>query len=239
MNYILDLIILIIVLLSMFIGAKKGFALTVTGMVCFLLAVVLSFTLSSKLADTIYNRFMEERVETVITEKLDKAGFSLIEENTQSELKFVETVKHAIRESTVFAIDSSNVGATDDIIEQNISESTASTSEQFAAELSQRLVKPIAVRILESLFFFALFILFVFLIKPITAIINKLFSFSVIGTLNKTLGGLSGIFVGVLICVAFVNLVNSYVNISNTEILGLTPQVLNDTYLFSYLLKCI
>ncbi len=238
MSFILDIVILAIIFFAAVIGAKKGFVKTVIGMVCFFLIIILSFTLSSKCADIIYNKVVEERIVSSMSNNLDDAGFNIINQGAKATKELVDVVEKTIEESSILGLSPANQTSTEQISE-SVSASSAQTSEDLARELSRSLVKPLVVRILETLLFFALFLLMSIFVKPVTSLINKMFSFSVIGKLNKLLGAASGVFIGVIIAIAFVNIFNNYINISETEILGITPKTLNDTYLFSTLLNLV
>lgn len=238
MNWILDAVIVAIIITAAIIGAKKGFVKTVIGMVCFFLVIILSFTLSSKTADIIYNNFVEEKIVSSMSKNLDNAGFNVINAGTKATSQLVDIIENTIEESSFLGVSPANQTSTEEISE-SISDSEAETAEELAKELSIKLVKPLMIRIMETFLFFVLFLLLSMLVKPVTTLVNKMFSFSIIGKLNKLLGGISGIFIGIVISVAFVNIFNNYVNISETEILGITPQTLNDTYLFSTLLNLV
>ena len=75
---ILDLIIVAIVLLFVFISAKRGFARTVVEFVGYILAVYLAFTVGGIISTAVYDGVIEPAIVSSTTEKIvDTAGESV------------------------------------------------------------------------------------------------------------------------------------------------------------------
>lgn len=238
MSYILDAVVLLIIVVSAIIGSKRGFVKTVIGMVCFLLIILLSFTLSSKSAGIIYDNFVEKKIVSSVSAKLDDAGYNIINGAVSTTTEIADIVDNAIESSSFFGMTPASQTSEEEI-QKEISSSKAKTSEELATELSQKIVKPPVTRILETVLFLILFVGLSLLVKPVTVVVCKMFTFSVIGKINKLLGFISGAFIGIVISVAFVNIVYNYVGMSQTEILGITNDTFDKTILFGSMLNLL
>lgn len=231
MSYILDIAVILIIFLAATIGAKKGFVKSVIGLVCFLLVIVVSFTFSSKLADIIYSNFAEQRIVSAINTGLDEVGLKTITDSEDSAAQVIETVKTAIEKSTFGLV------SVDELSYQNVLSSTQTLSSELAKEITEVFVKPLLLRILETVFTVILLVALSLAIRPVTNLISRIFSFSVIGTLNKLLGFASGAFAGILIAFSVAKLLNQIVTVSASGFLGITADAIEQTHIFSFLLN--
>ncbi|MGN1080992.1 MAG: CvpA family protein [Acutalibacteraceae bacterium] len=239
MNWILDGIIVIILAVAVSLGAKKGFAHTVTELVCYLLAIIISVTASARLSVWIYDRFARESIVAAVTDNLNLSGYDAITAQAQNTEELVSAVQKAVDENSFLKISAKAFGLTDEKISDALKNIDVASAEELANKLSDDLLEPIFTKLLEFVLFFVMIILLFLLIKPVAKLINKLFSFSFIGGINKLLGGVAGIFTGAVIAMVFVIFVNYAVTLSSNEILGINSQTIQNTYIFKYLINLI
>lgn len=239
MHWILDGIILVIVIFAIISGAKKGFVRTIIELVCYLLAVIISVTLCTRAAEWTYDKYIDQRVVSSVAENLSESGFDSVSQALDNAGSAVEAVKKAVESSKLLSFMSGTLDISAESLEKAAEDSGTMTAEEFAGSLSKKIIRPVFIRFLEFIIFILLIILLFILIKPIAKTVNKIFSFSVLGAINKFLGGVTGLFTGIVISMVFVIISNYVFTMSSHEILGINEQTVQNTYIFSYLLNLI
>ncbi|MBQ8740978.1 MAG: CvpA family protein, partial [Clostridia bacterium] len=188
MSYILDGIIILIILLGVFLSAKKGFVRTLIEVVGFVAAIVVAFTLSSPLANTIYDKMIEpsvvKTVEAVATDGAENASAA---------------VDAVWSKMPAFITESSFFNLSKDSITSTVQAETANGSAQLAQTVSDSFVAPAVTKLISVFISVILVIVLLFVVKILAKYLNKLFSFSIVGDINKTLGGLLGLVKGAAI----------------------------------------
>ncbi len=225
MSYILDGIIILIVALGVFLSAKKGFVRTLIEVVGFVAAIVIAFTLSSPLASTVYDKMIEPSVvRTVENAAADSA------QNASGAVDAVwNKMPTFITESSFFNLSKNTVTAT-------IQTETANSGAQLAQTVSESFVKPVATKLLSVLFSVILVVVLLFVVKILAKYINKLFSFSVVGDINRTLGGLLGLVKGAAVAVIFCLIVSLALSFTKNGFLIFTYDAINASYIFKFLM---
>lgn len=84
---ILDIIIIIIFVLSAFIGYKKGLINTLMSVITIIVAILLAFILKNSVADNLYKNTsigttLEERISDMISEEIEKSGIEELKNNS-------------------------------------------------------------------------------------------------------------------------------------------------------------
>lgn len=225
MSYILDGIIILIVLLGVFISAKKGFVRTLIEVAGFVAAIVVAFTLSSPLAGAAYDKLIEpsviKTVESVVTDSAENATTA------------VDTVWNKmpgfITESSFFNLSKDNVTAT-------VQSQAANEGARLAQTVSDSFVEPAVTKLLSVIISVVLVVVLLSVVKILAKYLNKLFSFSVVGDINKTLGGLLGLVKGVAIAVIFCLVISLILSFTKNGFLIFTYDAINSSYIFKFLM---
>ena len=222
-SFIIDLILLIIIGLFVFLSAKRGFVRVVVEAVGFIAAVILTLTVCTPLANTTYDKIIEPRVIKAANEEinnnLDEAVDSVID-------KLPDFLKNYIIES----------GVTDEMITENqdlISDST----EDYVKDISQNTVKPIAVSVLSSIYSAIILTLSLVLVKILARVLNKGFSFSIVGKANTALGGVCGAVKGIAVVFVICFIINLLVPITENGIWIFNSENIEKTYIFRFLIS--
>ncbi len=202
MGYIIDLIALGIIVLSIFMSAKRGFVRTLIEVVGFVVALVLAFSISSPLADMIYNKFLEPPMISAAQSAAETSGQNAADALWSAVPSFVA------KNGDKFGLSYEGVS---DAIGSVTSSAAVETSVRRA---SQNVIKPVAVNLLSTLFATILFIVLLIVVKFSAKFVNKLFSFSIIGKLNRNLGGVLGAVKGLIIAFAFLMVVKTLITTS-------------------------
>ncbi len=189
MGIVLDLIIVAVVVLCVLLAAKKGFVKSVFNIAGFVAAIILSLTFSAPIANAVYDKAVEPVVIKTI-EGMVEDGEKIVSEEVFSNLpSFIQNA------AEMFNINKDSLNLTGD---------TAAV----AVDISNNIVKPIAFSVIKTIVSILLIIVLSVLFKFLANLLNKIFSFSIVGTLNKTLGGVLGAVQGITIAVIFVLAVN-------------------------------
>ncbi len=225
MSYVLDAIIILIILIAVFISAKKGFVHTLIKVVGFVASIIIALTFSSPLATLTYDIIIEPVV-------INSAKNAISDTSTAAE-NAVDTVwekmPNFITENSFLQLSKGN-------ITNDIQTKFEKDSEAIAQNISDTLVAPAVIKSLSVLFSAILVFVMLFLVKYFAKYLNKLFSFSVVGTINKTLGGILGIAEGFAISIIFCLIISLILSFTKNGFLIFTYDSINASYLFKFLM---
>lgn len=222
MGIVLDLIIIAIILIFCLISAKKGFVKTVVEAVGIVAAIILSFTVSSPLAGTTYDKIIEPPILSAVSVETTESSQTAVQNMWDSMPKFI--VKNADR-----------LSLNSESITQSFGEDISQGVETAVKSASQNVVKPIAVKILGIIYSVIIFVVLWVIFRFLAKIINKLFSFSLVGKANRILGGIVGILKGTVIALVFSLVISVIVSFTQNGFLIFTPQNIDSSYIFKLL----
>ena len=226
MSIILDLIVIAIIILMVLISAKRGFVRVAVEAVGFVAAIMLSLSLSTTLADVTYQKAIEpailSSVENATAETTssaaDDAWNSLPELITKNADKF---------------------GISKDSITNDITEDIGNSATEIVTSISQNTIKPMAVGILKTLYSVILMLVLMIAVKFLARVINKLFSFSLVGKVNKALGGTFGAIKGIIIAWVFCAVISLLVSLTKNGIWIFNAENIENTIIFKLLTDVI
>lgn len=203
MNYmgiILDLILLGIFVFSVISSAKRGFVRTFVETAGFVIALVLALTFSKPVAGVIYDRTVAPAVVSAVDDAVINGAQDAVDSVWSALPKFVTD-------------NADKLGLSQQSLFTHLDGATGQTAADLAQSASDTVIRPILVQLLGMLVSVLLFAVLMFVVKILSRALNKIFSFSVIGTVNKTLGGLLGAVRGLalmVLAVMVVRLVGSF-----------------------------
>lgn len=224
MSIVLDLIILAIIIITAYISAKKGFVKVLVETVGFVLAIVIAFTVSTPLAEITYDKFIEP---TII-----KSAEKAVENGESVEIKAWESVPTFITENV------EHLGISTEEFSKVLNENISSGAKKAVAVASQRIIKPVCVNLIGMIYSVILMVVLLILVKFVAKFLNGLFSFSIVGKLNRTLGGITGIFKGTVFVVVFCTAV-TFILSAKGKIFNITYADIEKTYIFKEILNVI
>ena len=225
MSIIIDLIIVAIILVTALISAKQGFVRAVVEVAGFVAAVLVAFSVSAPLADITYEKVIEPPILSSVSENA-----------AQSTAQTADSVWESL--PSFITDNSEKLGITKEHIEKIVVESTLSSADTALNEISQKAVKPVATGILETLYAVILIVVLLFVVKILAKLLNKAFSFSVVGKLNRTLGGLLGVVKGLAIALIVCEIVVLIISFTHNGIWIFNNENIDKTYIL-ILLKLI
>ena len=222
MSLLLDTIIILIVLFFVVLSAKKGFVRTLIEVVGFVAAIVIAFTISTPIAEVAYDTF----VYPSISEIVDESGKNSIDDAANA---VWEDLPDFFTESSFLKVSKDNAT---EIAKDEFSDNSGS----IAKSISDSMVKPTAVKLISVFISFALVLVLLFLAKILAKYVNKLFTFSIVGDINKILGGVLGIVKGAAIAVVFCLIISLILSFTKDGFLIFTYDAINSSYIFKFLM---
>ncbi len=222
MNILLDLIILAIIAVTAFLSAKRGFVRSAVELVGFLAAVWLAFTVSTPLAEMTYDKFLEPKIVSSVSDEAGATAESIIDSTWNSLPEFVKN-------------NADSIGLSRDKLSQNISQEITSGSENAVKATSQNAIKPVISHLLGLLYSVIILIVAMIIVRLAARLLNKLFSFSVVGKLNRILGGVFGIAKGIIIAILFCMIISLILSFNENGFLIFNKEIIDNSYLFSKL----
>lgn len=222
MNILLDLIILAIIAVTALLSAKRGFVRSAVELVGFLAAVWLAFTVSTPLAEMTYDKFLEPKIVSSVSDEVGTTAESIIDSTWNSLPEFVKN-------------NADSIGLSRDKLSQNISQEITSGSENAVKATSQNAIKPVISHLLGLLYSVIILIVAMILVRLAARLLNKLFSFSIVGKLNRILGGVFGIAKGIIIAILFCMIISLILSFNENGFLIFNKEITDNSYLFSKL----
>ncbi len=221
MSIVIDLIVVAIILLTVLISAKRGFVRVAVEVAGFVAAVILAFSFSAPLADFTYEKAIEPPIINSISENTTESA-------SQTADAIWESLPSFITGNT------ERLGITKDYIEKEVVSGTKSHMEEALKDLSQKAIKPVATSILETLYAVILIIVLLFIVKILAKLLNKVFSFSTVGKLNSSLGGVVGAVQGIAIALIVCEIISLVISFAG-GIWIFNNENIDKTFIFKFL----
>ena len=226
MGLILDLLFVVIIIITAILSAKKGFIRTLLELVGFAAAIIIALTVSEPISDFAY----EKLVEPAIIEKTE----GIIVENTNAIRENLwEKLPSIIKDNSEF------FGINEDSFLNIISSESKNGAADLSIAISEKIVRPAVVNLFSTIISFILILILIPLFRLLAKGINKLFSVSVVGKVNKFLGAILGILKGLAICLIVCILLDLIVKLSSGGFWLITNDFLDNSFIFSKIFKLI
>ena len=190
MAFLLDGLVIIIFLLSIYLGYKRGFVKTVIRVVGCFLALLIASSLSQPLAESIFDVFMAEKIESTVSQQIQFT-------DEQSVEKSLDSVLGDLPSPVTNALSQYNMG-TPQQITSKLSGSLNTTTENITKSIVQNVIRPVAVSLLRILCFIILFVLLMILVAIAGKVISTAFRLPVLRQVNGVLGAVAGVVEGVI-----------------------------------------
>ena len=226
MSIVLDLIVIAIIALMAFISAKRGFVRVAVEAAGFVAAIMLSLSLSVTAADFTYQKVIEPAIISSVKNAATQTTNSAADDVWNSLPEFVR--KNADK-----------FGISKESVTNGITEDIDSSATEIVTSISQKTIKPMAVGILKTLYSVILMLVLMILVKFLARVINRLFSRSLVGKVNKALGGTFGAIKGIIIAWLFCAVISLLVSITKNGIWIFNAENIDKTFIFKFLTDVI
>ena len=196
--YLADAIIVVIFLLFIILGVKRGFVRSVLDLVGTLAAMLVSMWFSGIAAQWFFSTFLQESLTRQIAEALQSAPAA---DAADAVLSVVPEILRGGLEA---------FGITSDAINQAV----AGTSGQAAAAVVA-VLSPMVVSVLRGLFALVLFVFLLVIFRSLSGVVCRIFRLPVLRQLDKGLGILLGVAQAVLITVLLCFCAQALISVSS------------------------
>ncbi len=198
MSALLDIIIIVIIGVSVFLAAKRGFIKTLLGGASFILAIIISIAFLDPLKGSFVNSSMAESAKNSISDAV--AG--LVSSDSDSyDPALLENNAAFIKMMSVFGIDEEELSQKWDEWRHQNTESLRSSLEEYIAE-------PVVDAVATATAFIVLFAGTLILLKLVTFLLDRFAKLPVLKQANTFLGVILGVIMAVLYVYLFVAVVN-------------------------------
>lgn len=209
MFIILDVVLVAIFALMVFLAVKKGFLKSLLDFVAVILAFVLAFSLSSPVAELLYDSVVEDIIISSVEAQIDEDNFdaSIAAEEVKTALK--ELPESLVSLASAVGVDFDDIIDDVDFDKVNPSDSVNTLVRKIAA--------PIAIKILTAVSFLLLAVIFLIVFKVLALLISKIAKLPLIGEADKILGGILGGLKGILILGFICTLIYGFFSSGDSE----------------------
>lgn len=218
----LDLSVILIIIVSAFISAKRGFVRTAVETVGFIAAVIIAFTFSTTLAELTYSKVIEPRVVSAVCEK-----------NADNTHNTADVIWEAAPD--LLTENAEKFGFSKDKVIETVNSNASDSIREVAERTSRTVFKPIVVKLLSALYSLIMTVILLVVVKFAARVLNGLFSFSIVGKLNRMLGGIVGMVKGAVIAAIFCVAITLAVSFTANGFLIFTHGNIADSYIFGYI----
>lgn len=218
MSFVVDLIIVALFAIAVIIYAKKGFVFSLIKVVGTICALMLATNVGNFLTNTVYNKVIEPKIVSIVMESVDNG----VDNATESTF---DTLPDFIKDNgEMFGITEENVEAL---------MPTEIVSEKEVKGFLDETVEPIASNLLSPLFTLICFVVFSWVVGFLSKFVNKFFTFSVVGSLNKWLGGVIGLPIGLSYAAILCLVLKIIVSVSPNGLWIFTSKAVNSSTLYN------
>ena len=222
MSIALDTIIVVIIIATAILSAKRGFIFQVVKVSGFVIAVILSIALSYMFAGLTYNKIIEPRLLSLVSDKSSVTAEQQVADIWEELPPVVKQFANAFDITQEKIVDT----IADDFNEDAIA----------AAELaSEKVVGPAVTRLLAMLYAVILLIILLIIVGRLAAVLNKRISFRMAGKLNYILGGGIGAVKGMVFAVIFCLAVQILVAFTGDVFFCFTKEAVDGSFFFGLL----
>lgn len=221
MAYLLDGAILILFLVLVLIGSRRGFIKTIAGVVAFVVALVLASALGGPVSDFVYNNSVEPAVVQAIDAQVGEGSAA------------AEKLDLALVDMPGFVtniLNNAQIESGADILEKL---TATEDGESVAQGISRQVVAPIVLPLLKMLCSLLLFLAALIVVSILLKVLNVVAKLPLLKQLNKSLGALAGALLGVLWVFFAICVLQVVAALGVTEVI--TAEVLHSTTVVNWL----
>ena len=220
-SIILDLLIVALITVMILLGRRRGFIKTVSGVVVFVAALMLSTTLSAPVSGFLYDTFVEPPVLEELTVQVGEGSPAAAQ------------LDAALERMPAFVTGRLSAGGVDSgaaILERL---SGAQEGETVAETIARQVVEPVVLPLMKAVSTLLLFLILLIVLTIVVKAVDLVAKLPLLKQLNKSLGVVAGLAQGLLWSFVLVTVLQLAANAGWFDFL--TPAVLDKTLLFRWI----
>ena len=218
MAYLFDLLLVALFALCVFLGWRRGFIKTVSGLIALVVAVLVSTTLSAPIANWAYATTLEPTISSTLEAQLPGEI-----------LPGADEIDVALEKLPPFVTDLLVAGEAGDGESVLSKLGTVANGENIAAAITEKVIAPIVLPLLEMVCATILFILVYIIALFVLRLLNLVAKLPVLKQLNGLLGVVAGVITGAIWVVFAARILSIVAGFGCFE--WLTPAVLDQALL--------
>lgn len=185
MKYLLDAVVILIFLLCVVIGRKRGFIKTVAGVVALVAALAVSALFCDPVTQFVYDKTVEPSITATVNEQVEQAQGSAIEQLDNAYQSLPTFVKNLLAQSGIEDVN--------DLAQNMPTGTTAAVADSVNA-----VIRPVLLPLIKAVCSLLLFLIVYIIASILLRVLNVVAKLPVLKQLNKTLGLIGGAVSGVL-----------------------------------------
>ncbi len=217
MTYVLDTVVILILLGSIFWGYRRGFVKTAAQTIGCVAAILVAFLLSGMIAEGIFDLVIDKPLKTYANEQIVDTAEGALETQLDLVLKDMPDWTKGVLQRMGYA-------TTEDIMEKLSPDADATVT-----GIIDDMVRPPIVGILRLIAFLILFLVLMIVVLFLSKVLRRIFRFPLLRQLDGMLGVIPGLIVGILWIMGLTTLLQLYVSLSSDTGLITNELVRNTT----------
>ncbi len=185
MKYLLDAVVILIFLLSILIGHKRGFIKTVAGIVALVAALAVSSLLCGPVSEFVYDKTIEPALTEVVAEQVEQAQGNAIEQLDSAYQSLPTFVKNLLAQAGVEDVD-------------DLAQTIPMGTNIPISESVNAVIRPVLLPLLRAICSLVLFFITYVIASILLRVLNLVAKLPLLKQLNKTLGSIGGVVSGML-----------------------------------------
>jgi len=218
MSILADVILCAIILLCILFGFHRGFVKSFVEFIGYFVAMIAAVVLSSTLSVFVYQALLRDMLIKKISTAISTSAALPAEQKVQA-------IMQALPSFVTNGMGYHGVTA------KSLSE-TVSTSATAAAPKVADMISPVIIGLTKVIFTVILFILFLMVVRFLAKALNSVFKLPLLHQLNSVLGGVFGLFKGLIIVFLLCALVQFVAPLMPGKNLESVQQTVNSSYVF-------
>ena len=227
MSVVLDLLVLLILIVTVVCGYRRGFIQTMLQLVVWVASFALALFLSSPIATAAFDGLFAEGIEIKLSESLQNMPSLAPAEQVEALLEELPDPIASVLENN------------DDLKTmlnelEKLQENSTATANSVAHSLVSNVVRPVAVMLLRFVVFLILFIVLLFLLRLVKNLIKPVSKLPIIHTVDGILGAVLGAAKGLIYVLAVVSMIQICAALS-APVAAFSQKTVEDTVIVSWI----
>ncbi len=185
MKYLLDAVVILIFLLSILIGHKRGFIKTVAGIVALVAALAVSALLCGPVSEFVYGGTIEPAIAAAVDEQVEQAQGNAIEQLDNVYQSLPPVVHNLLAQAGIEGVD-------------DLAQNMPSGTNTPIFESVNAVIRPVLLPLLRAICSLLLFLIVYIVASILLRVLNLVAKLPILKQLNKSLGLIGGAVSGVL-----------------------------------------
>ncbi|MCM1363359.1 MAG: CvpA family protein [Faecalibacterium sp.] len=208
MQYIIDIVLAAVFVLSIFIAAKKGFFVTLFELAAHIVSLVFAKLVSTSLAPGVFEQYFSEGIKARLSANLGDVGVKDYAAQIESALNSIPESLDGVMQM---------IGIDKESLLTRISQSDMS-GKNVVENVMDKLVTPVGVALLQTIIFVILVIALTLILRLVVRLLDSIIKkLPAIKQVNSSLGAVLGAVKGVLLVIVIALLIGVIASVTSSQ----------------------